>query len=470
MRKHKVFKTTLLIALAVSMVAGIGSAAALNALEGSITTDSGVWTNISNEYYAPILLANSDQILFQKTLQENDYAQILEALVDTSVPVDLAAVEKAATDPDANLPDNMLPDGRVLRGDWREIQEKLIASAQVVTALCSSTMVATASDSQISIVTDDASYKMNVVVVDGQQYIIPESGLSSCEIIPSTNESVFYDNQGIWLVNPQTLETNEILPSKYNGKTYEELLEQATQNGNTNLVWSNQVCVNDGGSKLAYISDKENLLTYSVFMYDMETEEEILVCSDPDYNYLMIGWISDDTILCYKLKGEGLTVVAIDATGNEQVISLETDDPNIIDISGDLIAYRGPGSNDVWISRYNGTSSPEVVTHVDLKDGVVCVMAGAEEFSPSGDKFAFIYSPSASSESRYLWTIDLAASRINKEMSLPTIAGDTIGVHNFAWKNSTELVVNIYAQESKGNETISTWNYTVRGGNQDATY
>lgn len=143
---------------------------------------------------------------------------------------------------------------------------------------------------------------------------------------------------------------------------------------------------------------------------------------------------------------------------------------SLLQVYRHLIAYRGPGSHDIWISRYNGTSSPELVSHVDLKDGVVCVMANAREFNPSGNKFAFIYSPSEFSKSRYLWTIDLATSRINKEMSLPAIASDFIGVHNFAWKNNTELVVNVYAQGREGNETISTWNYTLRGGNQDASY
>lgn len=74
-------------------------------------------------------------------------------------------------------------------------------------------------------------------------------------------------------------------------------------------------------------------------------------------------------------------IVAIDSAGNEQNIVLETDDPDIIDISGELIAYRGPGSNEVWISKYNETESPDLITHIDLQDGVVCVMAGAEEFN-----------------------------------------------------------------------------------------
>lgn len=471
MKRTNRFKTALSFVLATSLLVGISGAAALSATDESISSNSAVWNSISEEYYVPVLVGDGGQVLLRKTLQQSDYEQILEALVDTSIPADIAAVEKAAVDSDANLPDNMLPDGRVLRSDWQAIQQKLIVSAQKFTELSDGKMVAAATTSQMALASEVANYKMNVFSLDGQQYILPESSMSSCEIIPGTNESIFYDDRGIWLVNPKTRQSSELLPNSYNGKTYDELYEQAAQKGNTNgLVWSNQVCVNDAGTKLAYISDKENLLTYSVFMYDIETEKETLIRASTDHNYLMIGWIDDDTVLCYKLRGEGLTVVAIDSNGDEQVIALETPTPHIIDISGNLIAYRGPGSNGVWISKYNGTASAELVKHVDLKDGVVCVMAGADEFSPAGDKFAFIYSPNASSQDRYLWIIDLVTSKIKKEMTLPEIESDTIGVHYFTWKNSDELVVNVYAQDRAGNETISTWNYTVRGGNQNVSY
>lgn len=465
------FKTVLTFVVATSLLVGIVSATALSVTDENISISSTAWKKISEEYYAPILVADGGQVLLRKTLQQSDFEQILEALVDTSIPADTAAVAKAATDPDAHLPDNMLPDGRVLRSDWQEVQQKLIASAQKMTKLSDGKMVSTTAARQMALAAEGVDCKMNVFSLDGQQYIIPETGMSSCKIIPDRNESIFYNNQGIWLVNPKTQQSSALLPNEYNGKTYDELYEQAAQKGNTNgLVWNNQVCVNDAGTKLAYISDKENLLTYSVFMYDLETGKEKLVRVSEDHNYVMIGWIDDDTVLCYKLRGEGLSIVAIDASGNEQAVALETNDPYIIDISGNLIAYRGPGSSDVWISKYNGTTSTELVKHIDLKDGVICVMAGADEFNPTGDKFAFIYSPNSMSQERYLWTIDLVESKINKEMTLPAIESDTIGVHNFSWKNSNELIVNVYAQESAGNETISTWNYTVRGGNQDVSY
>ena len=471
MKRTSRFKTVLTFLVATSLLGGIVSATALGMTDENVSISSTAWNQISEEYYSPILVADEGQVLLRKTLQQSDFEQILEALVDTSIPADAAAVAKATTDPDAHLPDNMLPDGRVLRSDWQEVQQKLIESAQKMTKLSDGKMVSTVAARQMTLDSEGVDHKMNVFSLAGQQYIIPEAGMSSCKIIPDTNESIFYDNQGIWLVNPQTQQSSGLLPNEYNGKIYDELYEQAAQKGNANgLVWSNQVCVNDAGTKLAYISDKENLLTYSVFMYDIETEEEKLVRASEDHNYLMIGWIDDDTVLCYKLRGEGLNVVAIDAGGNEKTVALETNDPYLLDISGNLIAYRGPGSGDVWISKYNGTASTELVKHIDLKDGVVCVMAGADEFNPTGDKFAFIYSPNPMSQERYLWTIDLAASKINKEMTLPAIESDTIGVHNFSWKNSNELIVNVYAQESSGNETISTWNYTVRGGDQDVSY
>lgn len=320
--------------LITSALIGIGSAVALGVPDQSSSTSIGVWREISEEYYSPILVDDEGQILLRKTLQQSDYEQILEDLVDTSIPADVAAVEKAAVDPDAYLPDNMLPDGRVLRSGWQSAQEQLIEKAQKTAVLNHIKLLETDATSQIALATDSADYQMSVFTIGGQKYILPEAGIKSCEAIPDTNESIFYDDHGIWLVNPRTQQSNELLPSKYNGKTYDELCEQAAQNGNTNgLTWSNQVCVNAAGTKLSYISDKENLSTYSVFMYDIETKEEYIVQASTDYNYLMIGWISDDTVLCYKLKGLGLNVVAIDDEGNEQVISLETNDPNIIDIN-----------------------------------------------------------------------------------------------------------------------------------------
>lgn len=57
-----------------------------------------------------------------------------------------------------------------------------------------------------------------------------------------------------------------------------------------------------------------------------------------------------------------------------------------------------------------------------------------------------------------------------KDSTLPTINSNIIGVHNFAWKNDSELIVNVYAQDDEGNEAISTWNYEVRGGGQNVSY
>ncbi len=466
MKKRNIFGSALSLAMVVIMLLGLGSVTAFAYISEQATKSTGVWTEISESYYAPISIEGSNQIVLRRTLQESDYEQILESLVDTSIPADTAAAENAATNPDAYLPDNMLPDGRVLRSDWQTAQLEMISNAQKLVTLNNNKIQSTDIADKMSLsANDDAKYTMQLAMVDGQQYILPETSRRSLEIIPETHESIFYDDRGIRLIDPQTQSTSELLPSIYKGKTFDELSAEMIQRGDeSSLVWSNQVSLNNAGTKLAYISNKENLSTYSVFMYDIETAEEYLVQTSTDYNYLIIGWINNDTVLCYKLKGLGLDVVAIDSAGNEQNIVLETDDPDIIDISGELIAYRGPGSNEVWISKYNETESPDLITHIDLQDGVVCVMAGAEEFNSTGDKFAFIYSPNALSKDRYLWTVDLSTSEINKEMTLPTIKSEVVGVHDFAWKNSDELIVNIYAQEDESNETISTWNYTIGGG------
>lgn len=471
MKKVNRLRSVLTFAAATSLLIGVYSVAALGAVEWKAPASSTAWNSISEEYYSPVLIDDKGQVLLRKNLQQDDYKEILEKLVDTSIPADTAAITEAATNPNAHLPDNMLPDGRVLRSDWQTVQERLISNAQAVTALRDSAIVEANAASRLELMTECANYRMKVLTLENQRYVLPENSMKVCEVLPQTRECVFYDDSGIWLLNPQTMKTNKILPSEYNGKTYKELSEDAAQIGNTSsIVWSNQVCANEAGTMLAYISNKENLLTYSVFMYDIETGEEKLVQVSDDHNYLMIGWVNESTVLCYKLRGQGLNIVAIDSNGNELPIVLATDEPHIIDVSKGRIAYRSPGSNDLWISKYTGEASTDLELHMDLKGGVICVMAGADEFSPSGNKFAFIYSPSASSQERHLWTIDLDSCKIMKDSTLPTINSNIIGVHNFAWKNDSELIVNVYAQDDEGNEAISTWNYEVRGGGQNVSY
>lgn len=129
MKKRNIFGSALSLAMVVIMLLGLGSVTAFAYISEQATKSTGVWTEISESYYAPISIEGSNQIVLRRTLQESDYEQILESLVDTSIPADTAAAENAATNPDAYLPDNMLPDGRVLRSDWQTAQLEMISNA-----------------------------------------------------------------------------------------------------------------------------------------------------------------------------------------------------------------------------------------------------------------------------------------------------------------------------------------------------
>lgn len=86
----------------------------------------------------------------------------------------------------------------------------------------------------------------------------------------------------------------------------------------SDLVWNGQLILDRTESKIVYVSNKEKLNTYSVFLYDIENREERLLKSSDEYSYFTVAWLDDNTVLCYKLHGRGTKLVAIDIDGLEQ--------------------------------------------------------------------------------------------------------------------------------------------------------
>ena len=201
MKKVNRLRSVLTFAAATSLLIGVYSVAALGAVEWKAPASSTAWNSISEEYYSPVLIDDKGQVLLRKNLQQDDYKEILEKLVDTSIPADTAAITEAATNPNAHLPDNMLPDGRVLRSDWQTVQERLISNAQAVTALHDSAIVEANAASRLELMTECANYRMKVLTLENQRYVLPENSMKVCEVLPQTRECVFYDDSGIWLLN-----------------------------------------------------------------------------------------------------------------------------------------------------------------------------------------------------------------------------------------------------------------------------
>lgn len=415
------------------------------------------WYKISDAYYENISPQMTESVVLRRIPQNIDYELIMEDLVDDTIEPDIAAVENVKNDPNASLPDNMLPDGRVLKDNWRELQEEIIREMKVPRYF-NGGIVQKVDEKKVIVSFRDGEEELKEVTIEGEKYIYLGDSAKNIDTISERNETILSHRKGIYLIDPYTKTAKEIMPQTYGGKTYEELNSKAIASGNDGITWNGQVQLNTKGNKLAYVSEKDNLKTLSVFMYDLEEEKEVLVAGSEDEDYFIVGWIDENTVLCYRLNGKEVDLVSINESGRVNNLGLETKEVHVIDVRENLLAYFDSACRNIWVTWFENGEIVDVF-HIPIEQGIVVLMPDDDAFNPSGNKLAFIYKANDGGR-RYIWTVDLFSKEVLKDLTLPPIDEEKIGVYRFSWINDAEMIVNIFADRDN-KETISTWKYTL---------
>ena len=429
------------------------------------SSENGNWASIGNENYS-MLPINSENPLLTKHLQDHDYIQIENALVDKSVaPMSAESLAIFEADPDAVMVDNMLPNGEYLKANWAELRADLVDGKMESKFLKEEGKVnAKEFNATIKSIKGKEIVKMKLVESDGSTFVIPNNPdeLSSQFIItPDGKNSFLASDLGIWLITDRG--SKKISSDTYDSKSYEELSEQSIKFYDENIVkWNDNIMPNPGSSKLAYISNKHNIDNghNALFVYDLETSNENLIVESDNANYMDVGWLDDNNVLCLKLDKGNMEYVVVGLDGNEVPLSLNGDKPFVYAVQNNLIAYaESLGSEYIHIAKYTGTSSLEGLQDVEM-GWQTRIRVGNHGFSPDNSKFACLYIPKENQDTRYVEIVDF---KNNSLINIDSLPGSSDYILEFSWIDDNTLLV-VTDRNTKGITEESTWTYTINGG------
>lgn len=424
------------------------------------------WNLVENERYSMLQIDSENPILI-KHLQDRDYQQIEDLLVDESVSVmAIQAMKEALSDPDAVMVDNILPDGRHLKENWFEIKNNLIVSKHNIRALKDIKSKGVPQDFNGIIETSQGkiNVKLQNIMTDQSAITIPKTPNDfPAEFIVTADgrRSFIASDTGIWLINNNRLQ--KVSLDKYNNKSYEELSKISLELYNENIVtWNNGLMPDKAGTKLAYVSNKHNIKNgrNALFVYDIDTNKESLILESDNANYMVEGWLDDNNIICRKLRSDGMTYVIVSLKGHENKLELIGDYPFIYATRNNNISYaESLGSEKIHIVSYTGDSL-QPVESLDI-GGQTIIRAGMNGFSPDNSKFATLYVPKGNQNTRYIKIKHLNSDKVINIDSLPNKSDYIL---EFSWiDNNTMLIVT--GRQVNGITEESTWTYFVDGGN-----
>ena len=436
-------------------------------------SQSSTWTKIGDGYYSG-LSASGGTVVLHRNLTEADYAAIQAQLIDPNRAPDLAAAEKAKNDPDAVLPDNMLPDGRFLKENWEELEQQLVEQYQSVlvrqeNGTYQAPTIQNRKDSKVvldakeklSLVTEEVSVDKNTVLLPKQDLDSPLTSTS----MPDGKSVVAYSDQEMWLVSSPRKTPTLAVPDTYQGKTYADMVAESYEKYAENIVlWCGQVTPSPDSQNIAFAANKNDLDGgYSVFVYDVEAGTEKLIRPGGDDVYLIAGWVDEENILCYKIKGETRTFVVVGLDGSETELQFAIPDSQLIAVKSGLVAYTNPENNMVYVGRYEGTGALTPVYQEEV-GGSLRLRTGVNEFNDDASKLALVYVPDGSPYQRNFKIFDLAANT-SERAALPqsTSAGKS-NVLEVSWMNDGNLLIVADPQKGEDAPSYSTWKYAVEEG------
>lgn len=428
------------------------------------------WEFIDDGYYSGISINNKTSVLLRNFTNE-DLLAIQSQLIDTTIPADKVSAERSVNDPDAILPDNMLPDGTFLKENWIELQNELISKyKKIITNSDTGEFIDITKKQRLnSFLTLDADVfsgvNVQAVTIDTATVLVPYINYGSSTntvLTPDGKNLIAFNEQGMWIVSADSPSEKMATKKTFNGETYDTLSKKSIDRYDKNIVfWCGQVEPSPDCEKVAFVSNKNDLTGYSIFLYDLGTSKEILLRSEPGYYYLIVDWIDKDNILCYKIKGQERTFVAINLDGNEIELNFEISDEQIIASKDGMIAYTNSANDTVYVGKFENTSTLSTIHKYKL-NGTLRVRDGVNVFSPDNSKLALVYVPDGNRYEREVKIFDLSNGS-TQNVAFPEKKGEIAAVLEVSWiDNNTLLTVVISGLDES--ESFTTWRYSVIGG------
>lgn len=432
------------------------------------TTNS--WELIDDGYYSGISINNKTSVLLRNITNE-DLLAIQSQLIDTTIPADKVSAERSVNDPDAILPDNMLPDGTFLKENWIELQNELISGyKKIITSFDTGEYIDITKNQRLnSPLTLDADVftgvDLGAVTVDTAMVLVPyiTYGSSTNTVLtPDGKNIIAFNEQGMWIASADSLSEKMGTKRIFNGETYDTLSKKSIDLYDKNIVfWCGQVEPSPDSEKVAFVSNKNDLTGYSVFLYDLATSEEVLLRSEPGYFYLIADWIDKENILCYKIKGQERTFVVINLDGKEIELDFEIPDEQIIAAKDGMIAHTNSANDTVYVAKFENTSDLSIIYKYKL-NGTLRVRDGVNVFSPDNSKLALVYVPDGNEYGREVKIFDLSNDSA-QNVAFPAKKAGMTAILEISWIDNSNLLTVVVSGLDES-ESFSTWCYSVIGG------
>lgn len=391
----------------------------------SCTADDKNWSFVADESYS-ILSVQCDNPILIKRVQDSDYLKLSGGVKAAGAEEEAAQIRTLNEDSGIGETESFNVTVKTLQGNDR-IKMKQVSAAGIAMA--------------VPVNSDELGVQF-VITPDGQQ-------------------SFLASDLGIWSVDSK--QAKKISPDDYNTMSYDALAQQSAELYQENIVrWNENITPDPTSTKLAYISNKHDIFNdaNALYVLDLATGMESISARDGDATYMLEGWIDPNTLLCMKISENKTEYVAIPLNEEEVPLKMVGTDPFVYAVQDGFIAYAEVlGSPEIHFAKYMGADGLKEIKSVKM-GWQTRVRGGNYGFSPDSTKFACLYIPEGSKDTRYIQVTSLTE---NKKIKIDSLPGDSDFLIEFYWADNETLLV-VAGKDNKGILEQSTWSYDLSGG------
>jgi hypothetical protein len=305
--------------------------------------------------------------------------------------------------------------------------------------------------------TDAAHIDVRRILTPNHSMVLPRSFGGSTGIpfaIAAGGEFVlFMSDSGMTYIDSQG-EVKALSSPVYNGKTYDQLQEEAVRLPGGYVFWNGQVSVSPDNACAAYVSNKGDVGgAWDLYVLDIQSGVETLLKDDAKMRYGVLQWADRDHIICDKAYDGEYSLVIVNKDGREYDVDFLVDRPVLLGAKDGVIAYSDENCGAIYFARFTGSGTLAPAGRYDL-EGTFRIRPGIDPFSPDGSKFAYLFVPADDPLGRRLAVVELDAfTQVNHE-SVPMGTESGYSVLEFAWLDHAALFVSVMENET---QAVSSW-------------